>query len=1406
MLRRIHNLIKHHIHERLLSSSSQRGQVGLVLILIIAIGLVFYAVTLNLGSVSQVKTLTVVAANTTAAFLGSTVASHGEAQLQQVLGGDPDRCEFSAAFLSLMKIVAIVAIVAIGIATGGFGFGAAAATTTVIGGAIAATMATTSMVLNLTVVDPAITEMINGIMTSTMSQVDRTAENGVQMGLQGVVTDEVMIPDFYDLDHDGRFHKEYFNDPTEQRGLKPLPHSGRGYTEDTVPRFSYYLYQRVRKARGGSQENIADFLEGLSLLVKGNPGAEDEDDPWKHWALWDPVKNPVGADLHTGKDLNGDGIEDVETNVLDLGIDYCARNPAHPCCQAQAPSLPSECDPCCQPMFDPIAPRSGKPGPRPNECRNRNFGGANSCSNRSIYFRNDANADNDYPYLYDPFFENVLNNDPARHDPDDANHYFVSFKEWLGRDDEHHLYKVNPDNPNYRNNLPAAKQLIEQPNKAALEEIRLVDATGVYKDPDYNPRFGDDKQEGLFPFLYKTDFWGVDLSQLEVGSSPYQHDTWCDPRANPAGWLADDIDASSSGEQNGLALPRNPGSYNGGFCVDRTNDNDNENPRLLDTVDEPAAFLYDSAPDRCLYPADFVRRDDPQNDRFSGWRPGADRYCAGFYPFPVDENLNHRIGPGEDQVRVWPYNTGCPKQGEYRHCEFVDSDGTTFDTHCRCGDPGTASPDPFANIGTSSPLGWPEDQLDEIVYEINHFLEVAANILSVGNTAFLMNNPYDWVHPVLDWIEPLCPGGWQDDQPIDPDDPDSNICDNSFTDRKREGKLHTWRRRLSNIESAIWNWMRVQAYVSPACTVPESPDASWCVPRRQNANNHYGEPECACVTPEEAETFNVTKNGQRGDLEDVIACLKWNAEDSNQYQRRPGETYAVGGVNAGNADKFRKCTQFNFCIAGACSELPRSLIPGFCEAYQNMNFPNDGARDGSNEVAAIVDFEDCMATAGSGNVAQCRAECNYQGRYAGAPYNIPNFNNNDCNAIVNNQNNPYFNAVVAAYGQAVGSCDDIQAANNPFRRDFLIPSANEAENQIVKMAARYKFLQRRLDEARKIANRPDQYLNQNGTNICPNAANPDDPRCKRGALTEAVGRLTAFLDNGTSWDNPSDRNPYFDGAEGEPPGQDSPAEKLIDALQNIKPPLPAVGIYVWQDPPLTAPRSNGWSDGYWHAAKVEVRIPERCNQECNVDGTRDELPWPGVRSRMESWDMERCYRLVYKEGLVKVRVIRYDENRDPAGMKWPNRKPIWRIMNNHPMVGGESQPMNAWVACRRNGFWLGAVDSKLRNQNLWERAFMLNQIPSSEGPEGCWNTVHREMLKFGVETESCAQYFMSDATWRANERPGQCLDCAQWDDPNPNNPNRRCVRCNRYATPVFGTYGFRVKFVPCDERFLEGEN
>ena len=99
------------------------GQASLVLILLAAIALIFFAVTLNWGRVSQIKNITTMAATNAAANSVSGIASYGESLIQSTLDG---KFEKSGPARWIVVALGFIAAALIIYFSGGFAGGVAA--------------------------------------------------------------------------------------------------------------------------------------------------------------------------------------------------------------------------------------------------------------------------------------------------------------------------------------------------------------------------------------------------------------------------------------------------------------------------------------------------------------------------------------------------------------------------------------------------------------------------------------------------------------------------------------------------------------------------------------------------------------------------------------------------------------------------------------------------------------------------------------------------------------------------------------------------------------------------------------------------------------------------------------------------------------------------------------------------------------------------------------------------------------------------------------------------------------------------------------------------------------------------------------------------------------------------------
>lgn len=245
--------------------SDKKGQVAVILILMAAAALIFYAVSLNLGRISQTKTVTTIAADTAASTLGSYMASFGQSIFKTTLGGKKRVCALTGIVAAVLAV--IIAIIAV--ATGQL----------YLLEVVALLLALTALVLQLTVIQPGLTDAWNDIIWHTMETRDAFIEQGVQKALTGVVTDNVLVADLDDADGDRQWGLDAGNNPL-----------------DKVGRFGfYYQKERIDTIPPPISAVIDEFIDDLRNFTCDNGD---------NWGLVDgtgptctpgPVCDPAGA-------------------------------------------------------------------------------------------------------------------------------------------------------------------------------------------------------------------------------------------------------------------------------------------------------------------------------------------------------------------------------------------------------------------------------------------------------------------------------------------------------------------------------------------------------------------------------------------------------------------------------------------------------------------------------------------------------------------------------------------------------------------------------------------------------------------------------------------------------------------------------------------------------------------------------------------------------------------------------------------------------------------------------------------------------------------------------------------------------------------------------------------------------
>ncbi|MFA5089038.1 MAG: hypothetical protein WC552_08430, partial [Candidatus Omnitrophota bacterium] len=603
-----------------------RGQVAIILIFIVAITLIFFAVVLNLSRVSQMKTLTMISANTTASYLASLMASYGESIFQVTLEGKETFSGYTGILAAIITVVIVVLAIVLAAASGGTSLVVAFQSASALIGLGAALAA---VVLQVTVIDPGMTSMWNKKMSKTLTPEDQFVEYGIRTGLQSGVSDGKMVPDEYDWDMDRAY------------GL-----DGGNY-KDKIGRFAYHYNLRLDRAKDLSISAIEDFQKALEDLVYKSGGTD--------WGMYDALDCEDPA-------FSGDS-----------------------CCAVNLADRPAECNPCCVPsgMADEslcCKPGTGPNSPDPDKPKPCDL--VVACSAKSIYGPQN-------PYIYNPYLDNSSNNAPEG----------LSFREQIGRDDEHVLFKKSAANPNDK---------IPQDPESSPWPFRMEDSTGFYPS---------DARDGIYPFLHKMGDWGINLQDAQNKNFRNTECHWTDSR-----WPGACSVASFPPGLSRLVLPVPPADpalfYNKTAFVDGENPSGSSGrpPLKVDSVSVPDGLMQED--NLCPGTTDHL------------WKKGADTFCS-----VEKKTLASGQGGGRVGETGWPYNSQCPKHGTWGKCK---DDGENVDCSCQAGD--------------SVPSLWADDTLDEMIYNMIGVIDFGVN-LSKQSLDYLETNFESWYPQAAEWIE-----------------------------------------------------------------------------------------------------------------------------------------------------------------------------------------------------------------------------------------------------------------------------------------------------------------------------------------------------------------------------------------------------------------------------------------------------------------------------------------------------------------------------------------------------------------------------------------------------------------------------------------------------------------------------
>ena len=457
-------------------NNDTRGQTALILILLTAAALIFLAISLNWGRIAQTKALLTVAADQSASLLASEVASYGEMQKQTYLSNANQLSGQTGILVDILMIV--VAIVAL-VVTYFFppaGWGIYTFCAALLLEAAAVVLAVVNLALQLAVVQPGITSLWNALQKSQPIQ-QQFYEGGIVTALEGSVTDQVNITDYFDSNANGIFG------------------STNNAPNDTVGRFALFYTDRLKMLNKPVIPQVVFFYDQLGELMNGETCDQNESD----YASY-----PLAVGLNSA------------CISLNSSPTYCINNPTDPACQMKIPNVfqlndacsssdPTNtatyspyCDPCCQllqvldPLYsatnpNPLHPtqyKSVRPSPPTCTTDISANGAPVQCLTNNPYGA-------PYTLLYDPTFQNYAAG--------------VSFLAQYGRDQP----RSTPSGT-----LPDTLPFTLQPD--------VIGVTPVVEFPN-----------GVFPFFWLMEAYSPEVDTIDPTSSPPVANSpdlhWCAP-------------------------------------------------------------------------------------------------------------------------------------------------------------------------------------------------------------------------------------------------------------------------------------------------------------------------------------------------------------------------------------------------------------------------------------------------------------------------------------------------------------------------------------------------------------------------------------------------------------------------------------------------------------------------------------------------------------------------------------------------------------------------------------------------------------------------------------------------------------------------------------------------------------
>jgi hypothetical protein len=670
------------------------------------------------------------------------------------------------------------------------------------------------------------------------------------------------------------------------------------------------------------------------------------------------------------------------------------------------------------------------------------------------------------------------------------------------------------------------------------------------------------------------------------------------------------------------------------------------------------------------------------------WKPGSDHFCSTRYPY---YDCSGRSGA----------------------CTSGVFDGTV--PACGCS-------------ASSNKSQWREDPVDGLSEGLTNFIAWATRMIPEynGNTDVFYNNFASWYTSAAYWIAPRCQAGWNCGTAA------ANQAQCSYcNDQEMDGFLLVWRDQMRDWVDLLDRWLYGRSAIDAVSTSFED-DNSWCLPQDETAvpvHEHEAIINARTLPLPLARPVGglpgVPIPPEWGDLNDTIACLNYNVDNSAKFDRCLTSCTAAPPPAS---------------VAVDCLDLPRSVVNNF--------FTDPSVNEAYRKAQRMQNClnSTCTDPAGPpGNVLPVCNDATFQAFLPPATAAVLP----DCTSVLwRLAANPY-RAYLVQQRDA-----NFAASAVCTRADPLVPTAFQTNVQASVTGA---LLQRPEFTAR--------------------AATLSALR------TEALAARSVFLEGYQKFND--FLKPCADGLSlGQCGGgclNGGPAAQLICARQRAETYtsiLPNFAIYGWRgaiNPSVDLKRpEEKRGQGYWHIVRVEAFAPKRCYGRC---GTSE---FPKVKTYTK-WkfnaftgpDQFRCYELEKTDGHVIVRVTRYDEDRDSPGAYFANQQKIWNYKFRNPGApfDGNANTNNLERTCEAQNPNVFMTEVSPETEVALQGAFMLNVNPSMvvDDPTtavneaetmrmytpACWEQVDA-LLNTGVTTTTCARYYLDESINHMNLKFTPC--------------------------------------------------